>query len=353
MIHILVEDNYSANSRFISLLEGISLYIRRRHDEYRVYKSPTELPDGCRVVAVICQSLAWSSAMVEALNSMNIHPLIFGFQYLDTMYSYSSLSPNYTKAAYKVARHIIKGEPHRVAVLGYNPDSLPDRFKLRGIDYAVSESGGSYEVFNNGGDIIACLNDFKASAKEFTKIVCCNDNVAITLRTKYADTISDKDICSCTGERLSEFLPEPYPACRINYIKAGSKLASLYRFLSKGEEISSTVMTLDMEFAGDGGGTCDAPALDENKACDKVDFYGDAQILDIEKLNSMLLAADETDLKILSALYSGATYEDISDEHYIAVNTVKYRTKKMIETAGAASKRELIARLREYGVSFN
>ena len=351
MIHILVEENYSKNSRFISLLEGIGSYLRRRHDEYKVYKAPHELPPDCRVVAVICQSLAWSSDMVEKLNSMNIHPLIFGFQYLDTMYSYSSLSPNYTKSAYRVTRNIMGGESHKVAILGYNSDSLPDKFKLTGIKCAVNDLDGSYEVFTNDGDIIPCLEAFKAKSADFTKIVCCNDNVAITLLAKFADSISGKEMCSCTGERLSEFLENPYPVCRINYVKAGLKLASLYRFLAKEEEIPSTVMTFDMDFSAEENNEA-VPQRNDTVKCCKIDFYGDAQIRDIELLNAMLLNADETDIAILSDLESGITYEDISSKRYIAVNTVKYRTKKMMEKAGVSSKRDLISKLREYGVSF-
>ena len=352
MIHILVEENYSKNSRFKTLLEGISQYLRRRRDEYKIYKSPTELPADCRVVAVICQSLAWSSDMVEELNSMSIHPLIFGFQYFDTMYSYSSLSPNYTKSAYRVTKHIIENAPQRVAILGYNPDSLPDRFKLAGIKYAVNEFGGSCEVFNNSGDIVACLEAFRAKANDFTKIVCCNDNVAITLLVKYGELVANKQICSCTGERLSEFFKEPYPVCRINYEKAGSKLASLYRFLDKGEEISSTVMTFDMEFSSEENIEL-VPRRRDDILSPKIDFYGDAQLRNIEQLNAMLLDVDDTDVKILSELDNGATYEDISEKYYIAVNTVKYRIKKMMENAGLTSKRELVAMLREYGVSFH
>ncbi len=353
MIHILVEENYSKNSRFISLLEGISIYLRRRHDEYAVYKTPEELPSDCRVVAVICQSLAWSVDMVAKLNSMNIHPLIFGFQYLDTMYSYSSLSPDYTKSAYKVTNHIIRGESHRLAVLGYNPDSLPDRFKLTGIKYAVNESGGSCEVFENSGDVVACFEKFRTRAKDFTKIVCCNDSIAILLLSKYSELAQDKEMCSCTGEMLSESLKSPYPVCRINYVAAGEKLASLYRFLSKGEKIPSTAMTLDVDVPCEGTEGAFSPARSSADVGNKVDFYGDSEICKIELLNAMLLDADGTDIMILSELEDGATYEEISGKHYISVNALKYRTKKMVENARVSSKKELISRLSEYGISFN
>ena len=353
MIHILVEENYSKNSRFISLLEGISLYLRRRHDEYKVYKTPEELPADCRVVAVICQSQVWSVDMVAKLNSMNIHPLIFGFRNLDTMYSYSSLSPDYAKSAYRLASNIIRGEPHSLAVLGYNPDSLPDRFKLSGIKYAVKESGGSCEVFENGGDIVACFESFRTRAKDFDKIVCCNDSIAILLLSKYKELAQDKEICSCTGEMLSRFLKSPYPVCRINYVMAGEKLASLYRFLSKGERISSIAMTLDMDFACEDTTPAFTPAHNAVGSGNKVDFYGDSEICKIELLNAMLLDADSTDIIILSELEGGATYEKISENHYISVNALKYRTKKMMKNARVSSKKELLSRLREYGLSFN
>ncbi len=352
MIHILIEENYSANSRFLKLLDGISSVARKKHTDVAVYKCASELPSDCRVAILICQSLKWSTDRIQELNDMDIHPLVFGFQYLDTMYKYSSIAPNYTKSAYRLTKYILGADKARVAIVGYNSDSLPDRLKYIGIRYAVGENGGTYEVFKNDGDVISCLDEFEKKCENIDTIVCCNDNVAVTLYNKYPHLLKGRSMCSCSGIKISEFFETPYPVCRIDYYEAGVQLAMLYRFLMKEETIYSTVMTFDMDFSHDEQVPLSFSVGQDIYSHAEVDFYGDKSLFDMENLDRMLDSADDTDLEILAEAAGGATYEAIAENHYLAVNTVKYRFKKMMDTAGVSGRRELLARLDEYGVKF-
>lgn len=353
MFYILIEENYSDNNRFHKLLDGIMSVAKKKHDEIAVYKHSSELPSDCRVAIIICQSLKWSTDRIEELNVRGIHPLVFGFQYLDTMYKYSSIAPNYTKSAYRLTKYVLGGEPGKTAILGYNEDSLPDRLKYIGIRYAVNEAGGTYEVFKNHGDVLRCLDDFSERCDGISSIVCCNDNIAVMLYNKYKSITEGRKICSCSGMKISEYFENPYPVCRIDYNEAGVQLAMLYRFLLKEEVIYSTVMTFDLEFLeGRGDIPMATPAGAEMYSTSEVDFYGDKNLCDMEALDIMLSNCDETDIAILYDITSGMTYEKISEKHYLAINTVKYRVKKMLDTVGTDSRRGLIALLEEYGVRF-
>ena len=353
MFYILIEESYSNNNRFLTLLNGISSVAKKKHDDVSIYKSTDALPSNCRVAIIICQSLKWSTDRIEELNARGIHPLVFGFQYLDTMYKYSSIAPNYTKSAYNVTKYMLAGSSGTTAILGYNEDSLPDRLKYIGIRYAVNEVSGTYEVFRNHGDVISCLEKFCEKCEGISNIVCCNDNIAVTVRTKYPKLIENRRMCSCSGMRISEFFDDPYPVCRIDYHKAGVQLAMLYRFLVKEEVIYSTVMTFDMDFCGSMDSVrMPSPMCAEAYSASQIDFYGDESLSQMEALDNMLSAADETDLLVLSDICEGMTYEAIADRNYLAVNTVKYRIKKLLELAHLSSRRELVALLSDYGVKF-
>ena len=353
MFYILIEENYAENNRVHKLLDGIGSVAKKKHDDIGIFNQACELPDDCRVAILICQSLKWSTDRIEELNERGIHPLVFGFQYLDTMYKYSSIAPNYTKSAYRLTKYILSEQKGKTAILGYNEDSLPDRLKYIGIRYAVNEAGESYEVYKNHGDVISCLNQFSEKCGEISNIVCCNDNIAVMLYNKYKDIIKDKRICSCSGMKISEYFEDPYPVCRVDYIEAGVQLAMLYRFLLKEEVIYSTVMTFDMEFIeGRGDIPMASPAGAEIYSTSEIDFYGDKNLSDMEALDIMLSNCDETDIAILYDIKSGLTYEKIAENHYLAINTVKYRVKKMLDTVGTDSRRTLIALLDEYGVRF-
>ena len=354
MFYILIEENYSSNSRFHKLLEGINSIAKKKHDDVRICNKVAELPSDCRVVILICQSLKWSTDRIEELNGKGIHPLVFGFQYLDTMYKYSSIAPNYTKSAYRVTKYMLAAKGGaKTAILGYNEDSLPDRLKYIGIRYAVNEAGGTYEVFRNRGDVLGCLDDFAKRCSGVSDIVCCNDNIAVMLYTRYPELLCGRNMCSCSGMKISEFFDNPYPVCRIDYYKAGVQLAMLYRFLLKEEVIYSTVMTFDMDFVGE---TVDegvpSPVGAEIYSASEVDFYGDENLADMERIDIMLSACDSTDIAILSDVIDGQTYEKISEKYYLAINTVKYRVKKMMEYTATESRKELIALLETYRIKF-
>lgn len=355
MFYILIEENYAENNRFHKLLDGITLVAKKKHVEVEVYKNVDDLPEECRVAILICQSLKWSTDRIGELNRKNIHPLVFGFQYLDTMYKYSSIAPNYTKSAYRLTKHVLSKNNGKTAILGYNEDSLPDRLKYTGIKYAVNEAGCEYELFKNNGDVLLCLEAFAKKSEEISNVVCCNDNVAVLLYNKYRDVINNKKICSCSGIKISEYFENPYPVCRIDYYEAGVQLAMLYRFLIKQEVIYSTVMTFDMDVVGaseDDGIPMVSPMGNEIYSVAQVDFYGDKNFRDMEALDNMLSGCDDTDIAILYDVTNGSTYEKIAEKHYLAINTVKYRVKKMLDTVGADSRRSLIALLDEYGVKF-
>ena len=354
MFYILIEENYSSNSRFLKLLEGINSIAKKKHADVRVCNKVADLPSDCRVAILICQSLKWSTDRIEELNGKGIHPLVFGFQYLDTMYKYSSIAPNYTKSAYRVTKYMLAANKGgKTAILGYNEDSLPDRLKYIGIRYAVNEAGGTYEVFRNHGDVLGCLDDFAKRCEGVSDIVCCNDNIAVMLYTRYPELLRGRNMCSCSGMKISEFFDNPYPVCRIDYYKAGVQLAMLYRFLMKEEVIYSTVMTFDMDFVG---GTADesmpSPVGAEMYSASEIDFYGDKNLADMERIDIMLSACDSTDIAILSDVTDGQTYEKISEKYYLAINTVKYRVKKMMEYTATESRKELIALLESYKIKF-
>lgn len=353
MIHVLIEENYSDNNRFHALLDGISATAKKKHLDVALYKTVDEIAQDCRVAVLICASLKWAEERIAQLCRRNIHPLIFGMEHLNVPHVYSSVVPDYVRAAYSLTKYLLSFNKGTTALVGYNEDSQPDRSKYTGVRQALQEMGTTCKVFENRGDVMACLDCFAADCENVENIVCCNDNVAVTLYVRYPQLLQGRRMCSFSGLKLSEFFDEPYPVCRIDYYKAGEQLADLYTFLCKGKDICATAMTFAMDFflGTERLELSFAPSM-QTESKEKVDFYGDKNLQEMERLDKMLSECDDTDVHILRGLADGKTYEYIAEREYLAVNTVKYRVKKMLSTAGADNKKQLLSLLEEYRIKF-
>lgn len=355
MIHVLIEENYANNNRTKLVLEGIGSVAKKKRIGVATYKDISDLPEGVRVVILICASLKWATDTIESLNGLGVHPLLFGFQYIDTMYQYSCITLTYTKTVYLLTKYLLAGNPAEVAFLGYNEDSMPDRLKLTGVKFATEEAGVPCSVWNNRGDTLACIREFSLNGSSAKNIVCGNDAVAVLLCSHFPELLEGRLICSCSGMRVTDFMKKQYPTTSINYYKAGVQLSELYLFLIRRKEIRSTLMTLDMDISVNGGmGTIADTGIPSAilYSSGSVDFYGDSNVKEVENLENMLLRCDETDLAILRRITADESYEQIAEYEHLALNTVKYRIHAMLKNAEFVSKKELLAAIAKYGLVF-
>ena len=353
MIHVLIEESYINNNRCDLILEGILSVTRKKRVAVRQCTRKEELGEHTRVVILICASLKWATDMIDYLTRRGIHPLLFGFQYIDTMYQYSCITLTYTKTTYLLTRYILSKNPKKTAFLGHNKDSMPDKLKYTGVEYAAREAGVECTPFQNDGDIRACIDEFAKVAEDYGNVVCCNDAVTILLRSLYPELCEGRRICSCSGMKLGECLPVQHPTTSINYFKAGRQLAELYLFLERRKEIGSTFMTMEMDLILDDGGDAGefAPESFLNSAA-SVDFYGDPDVHELECLENMLVKCDALDMSILRHVSAGVPYEQIAEIENLAVNTVKYRVHAMLKNADIPSKRTLLDLIAKYDLRF-
>lgn len=354
MIHVLIEESYVNNNRAELVREGICSVAKKKRIAVETYQNIAELPEGVRVVILICASLKWATDAIELLNERGIHPLLFGFQYIDTMYQYSCITLTYTKTLYLLTKYLLAENPGETAFLGYNEDSMPDRLKLTGVRFATEEAGIPLTVWNNKGDTLACIVEFAKKGGSAKNVVCGNDAVAVLMRSYYPELLENRRICSCSGMKISEFTDPPYPKTTVNYFKAGVRLAELYLFLIKQKEISSTLMTLDMDISVTDGKTIADTGIPSAilYSSRNVDFYGDKNVREVENIENMLLKCDETDLAILRRITKEESYEQIAEYEHLALNTVKYRIHAMLKNAELLSKKELLGYISKYGLVF-
>lgn len=352
MVHVLIEESYARNNRTGLILEGIYSVTRKKRISVKVYTDETEIEGEPRIVVLICASLRWAEEMIAHFNARGIHPLIFGYQYLDTIYQYSSVMLTYTKSTYMLTKYLLTVSAGKTAFLGYNKDSLPDCLKFAGAEYAAEEHGVQCLPFYNSGDTVACIEEFVRNADGVKNIVCSNDVIALLLRCRHPDLLKDRQMCSCSGLRVSEHISFSHPTMLVNYYKVGVQLADLYLFLEKHAEISPTHMMLDMDVCIGEEDVSEFSPGGLLHSTHSVDFYGDPNVREIEALENMLLKCDEMDLSILKRMVQNIPYERIAELENVALNTVKYRVHAMLKNAETCSKKKLLSLIAKYGLEF-
>ena len=361
MVHILVEENYTNNNRLSVILNGITCVLKKKRMAIKLHKKMETIPESTSVVIVIYASLNWVKETVEKLNEKRVHPILLWVQDVDTMYKYSGLTFSFTQTMYQLTKYVLsqqspkKAGKAKTAFLGYNDDSTPDKLKKRGVAYAVEEAGGELVVFKNRGNVGECIRDFLQNGQDVDTIVCGNDSIAVILRTLYPEALQGRQICSCSGLKISQYVDDPYPTTFIDYYEAGKRLAELYLFINKSETIAPTVMNLQMGICV-GKEQLFVDGFPQNSLTDHgqiINYYGDESVKELDNLDRMLLNCDEMDIKILKGLLEGLSYEQVAELHYFSANTVKYRVHLMMKNGGGyASKKDLLAEIEKYGLKF-
>lgn len=324
--------------------------LKKKRLSLEILKSLDEIKGKPRVVVLICASLKWTMDAIKELNARGIHPLVFGFQYIDTIYQYSGINLTYTKTAYLLTGYLLSENAGETAVVGYNSDSLPDRLKLAGAKHAAERYGAAVKVFKNNGDIMACINDFAKNCANVKNVVCLNDTVAVVLRNRYPELLENKRICSCSGMKISDYLGNPYPTALVNYRNAGVRIAELYLFLMRLDEVCPTALTLEMDIMLGKRYDGEFPLIDSSFSKSGVDFYADKTVDEVERLDKMFLMLDELDESILHDVTCGDSYETIAENRHLALNTVKYRLHAMVKNADVSGRKELVALIAKYNL---
>lgn len=344
-IRILIEPGYQPDSILNRTMRSIRSAAQRKKYPVRLMGNATEFGQE-RVVLVIGASAAWMSRAVEELACFQVHPILMGFQFIDTIYPFSCVTGNHKAGGYRMTKRLLAEGGGKIAFLGLNPDSLQDLLVYNGFHAAASSRG---EVFYNYGNITACVESFLARAREFTSILCANGNIAILLLSRLSN--AERFAVGGIGNlRAASYTARPLTLFSIDYEEAGRCAVDLCGYLSGHKEVECSTIMVRSTITRN---KTLLEVLPEEELLPvqkgkKVDFYGDPVVVEIERLERMLSNCDETDLSLLRQCQGGATYEAMAEKEDLSVSSVKYRLKKLFQYAGLLSRDEMKKQLEQY-----
>jgi hypothetical protein len=267
--------------------------------------------------------------------------------------------PNYFSAHYYLAQMVLDASPEPTAIVGYNHDSISDNLRLTGFKQAIEEYGVKSTINYNNGDISKCIEGVMDNIKHYKNILCCNDTTAFFIIQRLRGAGIDAAEYNITGSgnmAIGLYSSPSISTVAMDCYGMGSIAVDIYAFLYKKSHVdhvfidmgSQVILRQSTHLKNENPKDFPKPI----SKGDFIDFFGNEQIIKVNVLERMLEACDEVDIGIIQRILKGCTYEEICEINNLAINTLKYRIKKMKKNLGVRNRKELLEYFYNYDLSF-
>jgi hypothetical protein len=241
----------------------------------------------------------------------------------------------------------------RYALYAHNPDSASDCYKKEAF---LRRGGNAEDIFTNEGSLSSCFDHFYKKHREarYGGIVCANDFAAISLIRHLKDRgedIGGMDIISYSDTLMARCTSPAVSSVKANFKSFGQLAFLIVDCIAKCESLSGIRFLCGWEILHretsspasiDFLPKASAPPLRQGS------FYGDGELMEMMRAETLLSECDETDLTILRMLLEGKKLSEIMQSSFLTETAVKYRIKKMKEICQAESRSSLCSLLSKY-----
>ena len=247
------------------------------------------------------------------------------------------------------------------ALFGIQKNDTSDTSKAE----AFAEQERSDAVYWFEKDIAGCFDAFYRDFEKYDSVICSNDIVAVyflsrcrenhILVPKQLYVIGNCDLW------ISSHVEPMLTTASYNKDAMIAVAIQLYRMLSAFPNIMSSNVSLLADISERAStGVVNKKVNNENvsrslyqydeRFMENVSHILCPEILRIKKLDQTLSMCSQQDLLILQRLADGSSYEDISAETFLTVDTVKYHIKKLYRLLEIHRRHELTALLDKYSL---
>lgn len=359
-INIMIEPAFENSSWCNAIFDGLIKALSKKRTQFAIV---TEVPttsktDNSSFLILISSSEKWLATAISICRDRKIHPIVLGSQPHQHMPgAYSSVTSNIRQSMSYLITYLKKHNKVKPALYGINPASLQDIARK---DSFLSFLGTENEqdVYYNNGSLENCFDEFKDNYSKYDCVICANDYSAISL-IKYLEmhNISLQNLLpvSYGGTLLASRYADKLLTISMSYEEYGKAALSICETISKNPALlylniavkwkivaSDKQISEDLLFDEKPSSPNPSNSLEDNL------FYSDNQMQDMILTENMLSFCDKTDFTIISMLLDGSSYEQIAEDCFISVNTVKYRLKKLMDIVGAKNKKEFTTFLEKY-----
>ncbi len=297
-------------------------------------------------------NVKWLNECIASCGRLNIHPIVLGTQGNEGFCGICSVvTSNLSHSMNYLLSYLASNGKRKTALYGVNRLSTTNLAQMEQFKGNTVIPCTDEDIYFNEGSISDCSDMFIENIDKYDSVISVNDFATVSLMRKLNKIGREITIVSYGGTRLAKkYFPELLTVS-MGYESFGKAAASICETMNANKALDCLTVqvkcVIDNETEA-AKATRDVLPEKTPNGVDSTDtrFYGDSEMNDLIKIENMLLLCDEIDSEIINLLMSGYSYEDIAEKLYCALNTVKYRVRKMKEACGCDSKRELIAMIK-------
>ena len=353
LITVLTEPNFRSYLWAQQTLEGVTREAGRRKyrlvtldaDTYEEINYDRLFGTERRMLIVIGTSISWMPKALDFFSSRNIESVFVSFDPAETTLPTGMVRMDYVGAIHHLLNYLTADcGKSRIAMYGYNPNSSADQIKLRYFQRWCRQSGQSAEndVFYNLADLNACYSLFRTRAAQFDAVICANDIVGVSLlsllRRDGLRVPEDLCVAAFGDSRIAERTAPPLTVATLDHSELGRQAVQLFSYLCKtpttasvSARIRSKLIVRESTGSIPDAGFASHLRKDADGFEASINFYSDPEAVRLLGAETLLNACDETDLRLLEGLVSGASLESLEHTLYLTVSALQYRKKRLMK----------------------
>ena len=363
-IFILFEPDYAASIWASQTMSGLQQECAHRKYEliqldsahYRTLDYDAILRADNRMVIVAGTSVSWMPDALAFFAERQISVIFINYEPPEPSSLRGLVQMDYQDGMRKLLAYLTACGRSRIALYGINPNSSSDLIKYRCFAQECADAADS--VFYNRASLAECYRSFAMQRDAFDAVICANDFAAVTLLNRLThDGVPVPERVFLTAFGNSVLLQSAHPSITnvsLDHVEMGRQATTLYAYLGKqpaGTTVSVRVRT-HMTVGGSTAGMHpdDASVLRSVlRPADRVDFFSDREVEAWQRVETILVASDDTDRAFLAGLLAEKPYAVLENELYLSASALRYRLKRMLAISGCATRGELIELLRFCG----
>lgn len=361
VLYAFTEPNYRTSVCFSKSMEGLRSELEKLRAELVELESPEaldRLPEPPVAAALIGDKEHWLCAMIRALRSRGVKPILVGADPVDYGEGISGAALDRQTMVEHMVQYFCSAGRRRLAAVGNDPRDVNDNVRARAFLRHTRELGlptSEQDVYTAETCLGGCIERFLNHAGNYDGAICANDFVAVQLILAARERgigVPELLFVAGSGDQILGQCVTPHLTTSTqDFFQVGVQAASIWAYLDRNPTVSAMAVSVPCRIVCRESTAC-APLpryrITTVAPVDRADLTIPPSVLRMRRLEGCLLRCDEMDLRILRGVLDGISDDQIAERLFAAQGTVQYRLKKLYREAGVTSKRELRMLLRPY-----